>query len=128
MNDTRKFAIYSRKSKFTGKGESIGIQIELCKQNVRLSYPDVTGEDILIFEDEGFSGGHTRRPQFQEMLKLCRKKQIKCIVCYRLDQISRNFSDYFIAEHIWDNMLEFIKKSKRQEKYNSCLLFLFLSF
>lgn len=94
MNDTRKFAIYSRKSKFTGKGESIGNQIELCKQNIRLSYPDVTEEDILIFEDEGFSGGNTRRPQFQEMLKLCRKKQIKCIVCYRLDRISRNVSDY----------------------------------
>ena len=28
------------------------------------------------------------------MLKLCRKKQIKCIVCYRLDRISRNVSDY----------------------------------
>ncbi len=25
-----KIAIYSRKSKFTGKGESIGNQIELC--------------------------------------------------------------------------------------------------
>ena len=94
MNDNRKFAIYSRKSKFTGKGESIGNQIELCKQNIRLSYPDVTEDDILIFEDEGFSGGNTRRPQFQEMLKLCRKKQIKCIVCYRLDRISRNVSDY----------------------------------
>ena len=94
MSDPRKFAIYSRKSKFTGKGESIGNQIELCKQNIRLSYPDVTEDDIIIFEDEGFSGGNTRRPQFQEMLKLCRKKQIRCIVCYRLDRISRNVSDY----------------------------------
>lgn len=94
MNDARKFAIYSRKSKFTGKGESIGNQIELCKQSIHLSYPDVSEDDILIFEDEGFSGGNTRRPQFQEMLKQCRKKQIKCIVCYRLDRISRNVSDY----------------------------------
>ena len=30
-----KIAIYSRKSKFTGKGESIGNQIELCKDYVR---------------------------------------------------------------------------------------------
>lgn len=94
MKDNRKFAIYSRKSKFTGKGESIGNQIELCKQNIHLSYPDITDEDILIFEDEGFSGGNTKRPQFQEMIKLCRQKQIKCIVCYRLDRISRNVSDY----------------------------------
>ena len=29
--DNRKVAIYSRKSKFTGKGESIANQIEICK-------------------------------------------------------------------------------------------------
>ncbi len=28
-------AIYSRKSKFTGKGESIGNQVELCREYVR---------------------------------------------------------------------------------------------
>ena len=30
--DTRKYAIYSRKSKFTGKGESIDNQITRCKE------------------------------------------------------------------------------------------------
>ncbi|MCM1226848.1 MAG: recombinase family protein [Clostridium sp.] len=96
MNDNRKFAIYSRKSKFTGKGESIGNQIELCRQNIRMSYPDITDDDILIFEDEGFSGGNTNRPQFQGMLKLCRQKQIRCIVCYKLDRISRNVGDFSV--------------------------------
>lgn len=96
MNDNRKFAIYSRKSKFTGKGESIGNQIELCKQNIHLSYPDISDDDILVFEDEGFSGGNTNRPQFQEMLKLCRQKQIRCIVCYKLDRISRNVGDFSV--------------------------------
>lgn len=94
LDNNRKFAIYSRKSKFTGKGESIGNQVELCRQNIFLSFPNVTDDDILVFEDEGFSGGNTKRPKFQEMLNLCRKKQIKCIVCYRLDRISRNVSDY----------------------------------
>ena len=28
-------AIYSRKSRFTGKGESVGNQIELCRQYLR---------------------------------------------------------------------------------------------
>lgn len=28
----RRVAIYSRKSKFTGKGESIGNQVELCQE------------------------------------------------------------------------------------------------
>lgn len=94
MEDNRKFAIYSRKSKFTGKGESIGNQIELCKQSIRLSNPDISDDDILIFEDEGFSGGNTNRPQFQEMMKQCRQKQIKSIVCYKLDRISRNVGDF----------------------------------
>ena len=30
-NDLRKYIIYSRKSKFTGKGESVENQIEICK-------------------------------------------------------------------------------------------------
>lgn len=37
MNGNEKYiAIYSRKSKFTGKGESIGNQIELCKDIFKL--------------------------------------------------------------------------------------------
>ncbi len=94
MIDNRKIAIYSRKSKFTGKGESIGNQIELCKSSIRLSNPNISDDEILIFEDEGFSGGNTNRPQFQEMMKQCRQKQIKSIVCYKLDRISRNVGDF----------------------------------
>lgn len=94
MEDLRKIAIYSRKSKFTGKGESIGNQIEMCRQSIHNTFENISDDDILIFEDEGFSGGNTNRPQFQKMLKLCREKQIKCIVCYRLDRISRNVGDY----------------------------------
>ena len=37
----RRVAIYSRKSKFTGKGESIGNQVELCREFVRMHYADV---------------------------------------------------------------------------------------
>ena len=68
--DNRKYAIYSRKSKFTGKGESIENQIELCRQHIKLHHGNVTEEDILIFEDEGFSGGNVNRPQFQAMICL----------------------------------------------------------
>ena len=64
----RKVAIYSRKSKFTGKGESIGNQIELCKDYLQLHFPEITDDDIVIFEDEGYSGKNLIRPQFQNML------------------------------------------------------------
>lgn len=92
MNN-RKIAIYSRKSKFTGKGESIENQIELCKAYIRDKFPDILEEDVLIYEDEGYSGKNTDRPQFQRMMKAIQQNQIQCVVCYRLDRISRNVGD-----------------------------------
>lgn len=94
MQDNRKFAIYSRKSRFTGKGESIENQVELCRSYIMLHDPETKPEDIIIFEDEGFSGGNTNRPQLQQMMKLCREKKIRAVVCYRLDRISRNTGDF----------------------------------
>ncbi len=88
------FAIYSRKSKFTGKGESIGNQIELCRQYILSHYGESFADSALIFEDEGFSGGNLERPQFQQMMKEAKKKKISAIVCYRLDRISRNIGDF----------------------------------
>ena len=87
-------AIYSRKSKFTGKGESIGNQIELCRDYVRNFYGPQYLDKIVIFEDEGFSGGNLNRPDFQKMMKAVRSRQFKAIIVYRLDRISRNISDF----------------------------------
>ena len=94
MVDSRKTAIYSRKSKFTGKGESIESQIDLCRTYINLNFPDVNDEDILVYEDEGYSGGNTNRPQFQKMLKECKQNNICRIVCYKLDRISRSIADF----------------------------------
>lgn len=88
-----KAAIYSRKSKYTGKGESIENQIQLCKEH-GIKYLEISEEDFIIYEDEGFSGGNTKRPQFQKMLKDAKDKKFNMIICYRLDRISRNVSDF----------------------------------
>ncbi|MBP3426790.1 MAG: recombinase family protein [Clostridia bacterium] len=90
----RRVAIYSRKSKFTGKGESIGNQVELCREFIRMHYADVKEKDILIYEDEGFSGGNLERPDFKKMMKAARAHEIDAIIVYRLDRISRNISDF----------------------------------
>lgn len=89
-------AIYSRKSKFTGKGESIDNQVELCKQYIRDHYGEQAVERCMIYEDEGFSGGNMQRPAFQEMMKAAEQRKFKAIVVYRLDRISRNVSDFSI--------------------------------
>ena len=92
-NDDTFYAIYSRKSKFTGKGESIENQIELCKNQLINKY-NIDENDIKVYQDEGFTGYNTNRPQFQEMMKDIRNKKIKCIIVYRLDRISRNVADF----------------------------------
>ncbi|MBW9144160.1 recombinase family protein [Clostridium sp. CM027] len=83
-------AIYSRKSKITGKGESIINQIELCKHECN----HLEIEKFIIYEDEGFSGKNIKRPQFQKMLIDAREKKFHVLICYRLDRISRNISDF----------------------------------
>ncbi len=87
-------AIYSRKSKFTGKGESIGNQVELCKEYVRVHYGDAAVDKIVVYEDEGFSGGNLNRPDFKKMMDAARKRKFRAIIVYRLDRISRNISDF----------------------------------
>lgn len=87
-------AIYSRKSKFTGKGESIGNQVELCKEYVRAHYGDDALENIVVYEDEGFSGGNLNRPAFKKMMEAAKQHKMKAIIVYRLDRISRNISDF----------------------------------
>ncbi|MCL2841858.1 MAG: recombinase family protein [Oscillospiraceae bacterium] len=95
IKDDRKIAIYSRKSKYTGKGESTQNQIEACKRKIALAFEDVDLEnDVIIFEDEGFTGYNTNRPDYQKMIKMIKSKEIKAVAFYKLDRISRNVSDF----------------------------------
>ena len=102
-----KIAIYSRKSVFTGKGESIENQIELCKEYYCRNY----GNDVefVIYEDEGFSGGNINRPQFKNLLKDIKTKKYDALICYRLDRISRNVADFSATlELLQSNNCDFI--------------------
>ncbi len=90
----KRIAIYSRKSKFTGKGESIGNQVELCREYVRNVFGEEKERQCVIFEDEGFSGGNLKRPDFRNMMEQVRQGKFRAIVVYRLDRISRNISDF----------------------------------
>lgn len=87
-------AVYSRKSKFTGKGDSIGNQAELCKEYIRVHYGEEALKQVLFFEDEGFSGGNLNRPAFRKMMDCARKRMFQAVIVYRLDRISRNISDF----------------------------------
>ena len=93
-NTSNIIAIYSRKSKFTGKGESIGNQVELCREYIRTHYGDEAAEKAVVFEDEGFSGGNVNRPAFKKMMAHIERGEFKALVVYRLDRVSRNVSDF----------------------------------
>ena len=83
-----RIAIYSRKSIFTGKGDSIENQISMCQEYISSKL----GKDveISVYEDEGFTGKNTNRPEFQRLIKDIKNKQIDRIVCYKLDRIGRS--------------------------------------
>ncbi|MDD4564123.1 MAG: recombinase family protein [Eubacteriales bacterium] len=98
-----RIAIYTRKSVYTGKGESIENQIEMCKEYISLKIKDSHEADIIIYEDEGYSGKNTERPHFQRMLKDIRKAGFDYVICYRLDRISRSVSDF-------SNLIEDLKQ------------------
>lgn len=86
-----KIAIYSRKSKATDKGESIDNQIHMCKEYANTHFD---APEFSIFVDEGFSGGNTNRPQFKILIDELKKGLYDVLICYRLDRISRNVSDF----------------------------------
>lgn len=88
------FFIYGRKSVYTGKGESIENQIEMCRQYIASRFAAEAERRVFVYEDEGFSAKNTERPQFQKMLRDLRRLRPEYIVCYRLDRISRSVSDF----------------------------------
>ena len=96
-----KFALYSRKSKFTQKGESIRNQVLLCIEYIKGTLGG-NDEDIFIYEDEGFSGKSLNRPGFSEMMRQAKRKRFSYIVVYRLDRISRNIRDFAMLTEKFD--------------------------
>lgn len=83
-------AIYARKSKFTEKGDSITNQINICRKYLE----DINITKVIIYKDEGFSGKNTDRPDFKKMMEDAYNKQFTLLICYKLDRISRNVSDF----------------------------------
>ena len=80
--------IYSRKSLFTGKGESVKNQIDAC-----MEYAASKGWSTVVYFDEGFSGQNKNRPGFQKLLKDIDQGKIQHVIFYKLDRISRRMLD-----------------------------------
>lgn len=96
-------AIYSRKSKFTGKGDSIENQIVKCKQFIQFKF-DIEPDNIEIFIDEGFSGKNENRPEYKKMIGAVKNKKIDSIVIYQLNRLGRNARDIHNTMQMCDDI------------------------
>lgn len=90
--DTRKVAIYARKSKVTESGKSVENQITKCKSYADLKF-DAREADVLVYQDEGLSGYYSDRPQYMQLLRDIAENKIKAVICYKFDRISRRTLD-----------------------------------
>ena len=108
-NDDRGVAVYTRKSRITNKGDSIGVQFKQSADYAtsQLSLPE--DYEFLRYEDKGLSGYYSDRPDFQRLLHDIEMGKIRAVACYKLDRISRKTSDLM-------KLLEFF------ERYNVALL------
>lgn len=91
--DNRAVAIYTRKSRITNKGDSIGVQFKQSADYAinQMSLP--AEYEFMKYEDKGLSGYYSDRPDFQRMLRDIEMGKIKAVACYKLDRISRKTSD-----------------------------------
>lgn len=85
--------IYSRKSKWTGRGESVENQIAMCRDYIQYHIDGGDKAEVIEYEDEGYSGKNINRPQFQEMMAEIKKGNCDYLVCYKLDRLGRNIAD-----------------------------------
>ena len=92
--EARPLAIYSRKSRFTGRGESIENQVEMCRRCLASRFGTEAAAAALVYEDEGYSGGNLERPRFKRMMSDAVCLPFRAIAVYRLDRISRNIGDF----------------------------------
>lgn len=80
-------AIYGRQSVDRADSISIESQLEYCQYEAR-------GEQYKTFTDKGYSGKNTDRPQFQTMMEAIRRGEVRKVIVYKLDRISRSILDF----------------------------------
>ncbi len=89
-------ALYARQSIEKRDSISVESQLEYCRYETH-------GEACMEYTDKGFSGKDTNRPGFEKMMDDIRTGQIKRVIVYKLDRISRSILDFA-------NMMEIFQK------------------
>lgn len=100
-------AIYARQSVDKADSISIESQIEFCKYETR-------GGPYRVYQDKGYSGKNTERPEFQKMLSAIRNGEVGRVICYKLDRCSRSILDFAnLMEEFQKYGVEFISCTEK---------------
>jgi len=103
-------ALYARQSVERENSISCATQLEYCKAVIK---PDERDKKIMIFVDNGFSGGNINRDGFQKMMKQLKQHKITKVVVYKLDRISRSLSDFVnILQEFKEHNVEFVSSQE----------------
>lgn len=82
--------IYPRQSIEKKDSLSIEQQIQRC-----VDLCNANGWEYKVYDkDKGYSGKNLNRPSFEELMRDMHAGRINKILCYKLDRISRNISDF----------------------------------
>lgn len=107
-----KAAIYTRVS--TPGQVQNGESLEMQKEELLEYVKNKKWELYKIYEDGGFSGGTTKRPAFQEMLRDAESKKFDVIVVYKIDRLSRTVLDFHKTMEIFKkHNIEFVSLTQR---------------
>lgn len=71
-------------------------------------------DDYVIFEDAGYSGKNTQRPQYQEMMAQIEKGLFTHLLVWKIDRISRNLLDFAtMFKHLQELGVTFVSKNEQ---------------
>lgn len=103
----RKIAIYARQSIDKKDSVSIETQVDECKKFCG------TSKAVEVYEDKGFSGKNTKRPQLQSLITDIKLGKIEKVIVYKLDRISRNIVDFYdLYAHMKKNECDFVSATE----------------
>ena len=97
--------VYARQSVEKKNSISIEGQIELCRR--------AASGNLSVYQDRGYSGKNTERPDFQRLLRDIQAGKISKVYVYRLDRFSRSVADFGrLWEILQEHHVEFVSVSE----------------
>lgn len=71
-------------------------------------------ENVVIFEDAGYSAKNTDRPEYQKMMKRIRNGEFTHMIVWKIDRISRNLKDFSeMYEELKQYKTTFVSKNEQ---------------